>query len=93
MTARLRPLCADWPEDLFNAMIDRLTDITLRYEGRDTAMYDRRSTDLLVSELKAVLEKSETARKADDGPNTGGMAVSLLLPIVIELVAKLPTRV
>lgn len=93
MTARLRPLCSDWPEDLFNAMIERLTDITIRYEGRNAVMYDRRSTDLLVSELKAVLERSESARDSDDGAGSGGPAVSLLLPILADFVVKLPARI
>jgi hypothetical protein len=92
MAARLRPLCADWPEDLFMAMIDRLTDITLKYEGRSGSTYDRRSTDVLVSELKAALERSESARDTPD-QGSASLAVALLLPVLAEVVGNIPLRI
>jgi hypothetical protein len=92
ISARLRPLCSDWPEDLFSAMVERLTEITMKYEGRGAAMYDRRSTEMLVNELKAVLERSENSRDSGSGRNATGL-VSLLLPITMELLHNLPTRI
>jgi hypothetical protein len=92
ITARLRPLCMDWPEDLFAAMVERLTEITMKYEGRSAAMYDRRSTETLVNELKAVLERSEAARGGEGGTSAPGL-VSLLLPVTMELLNTFPTRI
>lgn len=92
ITARLRPLCIDWPEDLFTAMVERLTEITLKYEGRSPAAYDRRSTETLVNELKAVLERSEAARDDQGGTSATGL-VSLLLPMMIDLLHTLPARI
>jgi len=64
MTERLRPVCAEWPEDAFSQMVARLADITLRYEGISalTDAYDRRTTDRLIAELHEAIEKSESAR-------------------------------
>ena len=90
--SRLRPLCGDWPEELFVAMVERLTEITMKYEGRSPAMYDRRSTELLVNELKAALDRSESARDRDRGTGAGGLAI-VLLPIVLQLLDTLPTRI
>jgi hypothetical protein len=63
MGARLRLVCADWPDDEFDPMVRQLAEITLKYEGRATSgMYDRRATDRLVAELRSALEES-TARR------------------------------
>lgn len=63
MTPRLRPICAEWPEETFNAMVRRLAEITLKYEGNATGgQYDRRSTDRLVAELKGALEHSAATK-------------------------------
>jgi hypothetical protein len=92
ITARLRPLCMDWPEDLFHAMVQRLTEITMKYEGRSPAMYDRRSTEMLVNELKEVLERSEASRDGERNTGVDGL-VSVLLPLAMELLHNLPTRI
>lgn len=64
---RLGPTCADWPPELFAAMVERLAEITIRYSGRTSvSTYDRRSTDRLIEELKSALAKSQAARGADD---------------------------
>jgi hypothetical protein len=64
---RLRPVCLQWPDDLFDSMVQRLADITLRYEDRVTeGSYDRRTTERLVRELKAALERSEQRRDSHD---------------------------
>jgi len=57
---RLAPVCADWPPDLFDAMVHRLTEITLKYQGISASdVYDRRSTDRLIDDLRAALERSQ----------------------------------
>jgi hypothetical protein len=33
MTARLRPVCSEWPADYFAQMVSHLADITLKYEN------------------------------------------------------------
>ena len=64
LTLRLGPVCPQWPEELFNAMVERLADITLRYEPHASAsMYDRRSTDRMVDELRTALERSKDVRE------------------------------
>lgn len=63
MAIRLRPVCADWPDDLFNTMIERLADVTLKFEGTSSpSTYDRRSTDRLVDELREALERNEEGK-------------------------------
>jgi hypothetical protein len=63
LTARLRPVCSQWPQHLFDEMIERLADITLKYDrGFATPTYDRRSTDRLVADLKSALERSQSTR-------------------------------
>lgn len=66
MTARLRPYCSGWPQDYFERMVRRLAEITVKYEGSVSGgVYDRRSTDRLVAEMRKVLEQSEHLR--DEG--------------------------
>ena len=63
LTARLRPTCAEWHDDLFAAMVERLADITMKYDVQAIAStYDRRSTDRLIDDLKAALTRSESRR-------------------------------
>lgn len=68
IAARLKPVCEDWPVELFEQLVDNLASITLRYEGRaTTASYDMRSTDALVHKLTEGLAKSQSVRT----PTTG----------------------
>jgi len=61
---RLATLCADWPVEDFDAMVERLTTITLKYQGRTAGdTYDRRSTDRIIDELRDVLERSMKRRR------------------------------
>lgn len=61
--ARLRPVCADWPPDLFQQIVESLAAITLKYEGISTAgSYDLRATDALVGRLVEGLEQSAVTR-------------------------------
>lgn len=63
ISARLKAVCADWPEDEFEAMVHRLAGITLKYVSHGSVgAYDRRATDRLVDELKTALERNEAAR-------------------------------
>ena len=59
---RLGPACREWPADLFDSMVEGLADITLKYERATTSVYDRRTTDRLVEDLKDALGRSEEAR-------------------------------
>jgi len=64
---RLRPLCADWSDEVFDDMVRRLAEVTLKYEGVSSpGSYDRRATDKLVEELKRAFESSEGARDGKD---------------------------
>jgi hypothetical protein len=66
LIARLRPVCEQWPDDLFDAMVDRLADITVKYDRLASGgSFDRRSTERLVSELKDALERNQAARGED----------------------------
>lgn len=67
LTARLRPTCADWPDELFTAMVERLADITIKYSGQaSVSTYDRRSSDRLIKDLKDALARSEATRDRPD---------------------------
>jgi hypothetical protein len=70
IAARLRSVCAGWPDEVFNEMVDRLAYITVRYDGLATDTYDRRTTDRLVADLKSMIERSESARRPPDDANT-----------------------
>lgn len=61
---RLRPVCSDWPEDMFEEVVRELAVITMKYEGSATpSMYDRRRTDRLVDDLKDIVGRSERHRE------------------------------
>lgn len=69
LSIRLRPVCADWPAELFESMIEGLADVTMKYEGiASPSSYDRRTTDRLVADLKDALARNEQAR--DERPET-----------------------
>ena len=61
---RLRPICENWPDALFDQMIRQLAEITVKYEvdGGGMRAYDRRGTDRLVADLKELLDRSERHR-------------------------------
>ena len=71
LETRLRRVCAGWPASEFEAMLDRLAEVTLRYEGvaadelsaRLPLLYDRRATDRIIADLKETLERNQTARQ------------------------------
>lgn len=60
---RLRPVCAQWPTELFDGMVDGLANITLKYEHADpSSVVDRRATDRVIDDMKDALQRSEKAR-------------------------------
>ena len=60
---RLRPVCDSWPEPQFERMIRQLAGITVKYEVREgIRVYDRRGTDRLVADMKALLARNERLR-------------------------------
>jgi hypothetical protein len=67
LTIRLRPVCANWPEPMFQEMVRQLAEITVKYEGHDgLAEYDRRGTDRLVSDMRNLLERSQNQRDSGE---------------------------
>jgi hypothetical protein len=67
IAARLRGVCADWPDDLFETMVERLASVTLKYQSESALPgYDRRTTERLLSDLKAALARSEDMRREDE---------------------------
>ncbi|MEX2154711.1 MAG: hypothetical protein WD825_15320 [Gemmatimonadaceae bacterium] len=63
IAARLRPVCAEWPAEVFDDMVARLAEITNRYDGSSTSIsYDGRITDQLVAEMKELADRSAAAR-------------------------------
>jgi hypothetical protein len=65
LARRLRPVCSQWPEEQFNQMVERLAEITIKYDRGFAMPYDRRATDRLVADLRGVLERSQTVREGD----------------------------
>ena len=63
LTARLKGVCAEWPEGEFQEMVQRIADITIKYEARIDSVYDRRTADRLVEELNDVVDRSRIARE------------------------------
>jgi hypothetical protein len=72
LTKRLRPVCEQWPDALFTAMVEHLADITVKYDERlGVSNYDRRTTDRLIADLKEALKRSESVRNgAEDADAT-----------------------
>ena len=71
LRVRLRGVCADWPEDMFDEVVRELAAITLKYEGVATPnQYDRRHTDRLVTDLKEIVGRSKRLRTDEDRPGS-----------------------
>jgi hypothetical protein len=63
IAARLRPVCVEWPPEIFDDMVARLAEITARYDGGSTSSsYDGRITDQLVAEMKELADRSAATR-------------------------------
>ena len=66
---RLRGVCAHWPDDQFETMIEQIANITIKYDrALPAGSYDRRSTDRLIADLKEVLTRSESSGQHDAEP-------------------------
>ena len=60
---RLKPVCDQWPKELFDGMVDGLASITLKYDHADpSSVVDRRATDRMIDDMKDALHRSEKAR-------------------------------
>ena len=65
---RLKPVCEQWPDDLFDGMVDGLAKITLKYDHADpSSVVERRETDRMIDDMKDALKRSE-----DTGKPAGG---------------------
>ena len=64
--ARLRPVCPDWPESLFQAVISQIVEITIKYDSSEKGdlIYDERIARELVADLKALSDRSAEVRAA-----------------------------
>ena len=90
LTRRLKTICAEWPEQEFQEMVEHLADITMKYEGRISSVYDRRTADRLVTELNEALERSRAVKDKLLGPDSG--TVSAIVLAVHEMLGALSTR-
>lgn len=90
LTQRLKAICAEWPEQEFQEMVEHLADITMKYEGRISSVYDRRTTDRLLTELNEVLDRSRAVKDKLLGPDSG--TVSAIVLAVQEMLRALSTR-
>ena len=60
---RLKPVCDQWPAQLFDGMVDGQAKITLKYDHADpSSVVDRRTTDRLIDEMKDALDRSEKTK-------------------------------
>ena len=63
---RLRPVCQQWPPDLFDGMVDGLAKITLKYEHADPAsVVEPRTTDRTVGDMSHAADRSAKARESE----------------------------
>ena len=69
--SRLRPVCPDWPEALFQALVSQIVELTLKYDRRPEGEFvlDPRITEQLIAEMKDLVERSaEVREEAPDPP-------------------------
>ena len=63
---RLRPVCEQWPPELFDGMVEGLAQITLKYEhAAPTSVVDRRATDRMIDDMHDALRRSENSRDTE----------------------------
>lgn len=62
--ARLKPVCADWPEPLFAAVVSQIVAITVKYDrsGVTPITYDQAATERMISGLKLLADQSANFR-------------------------------
>lgn len=63
--ARLRPVCADWPEELFQTVLDQIVAITVKYDRQSVipALEDREGTESLIADLKDLARRNSAFRR------------------------------
>jgi hypothetical protein len=63
IAGRLEPVCRDWPTEMFDEMVRGLAALTLKYEhSAAPGAYDRRTTDRLIDEMKALAQRNAEVR-------------------------------
>lgn len=63
IAARLKPVCEQWPDGLFNDMVEGLAQITMKYDHAEpTSVVDRRATDRMIEDMKDAVQRSENSR-------------------------------
>ena len=67
LRARLGPVCESWPDDLFESMVQRLAELTDKYNGSASpSIYDRRATERLAAEKRTAMDRSDAPGKPSD---------------------------
>ena len=67
IAARLTAVCRDWPAEMFEEMVRGLAALTLKYEhAAAPGAYDRRTTDRLIEEMKALATRNAEVRNTID---------------------------
>jgi hypothetical protein len=63
--SRLRPVCPDWPEELFQAVVSRIVELTIKYESggaKADLLLDPRISDDLFAEMKDAADRGAEVR-------------------------------
>lgn len=70
ITARLQPVCAEWPAERFTTLVDSVARITLKYELIGAMPpgepYDRQSTEQLIGDMKDLARRSAELHKTEE---------------------------
>jgi hypothetical protein len=70
IAVRLQPICADWPDERFAALVDSVARITLKYEligSRPPGeTYDRDATERLIGDMKDLARRSAELHETDE---------------------------
>ena len=77
---RLRPICSDWPEPLFQEVVSKIVEFTIKYERRAaTSLLPPAlavtATEALIADLKDIVERSAEVREkgpTQDAPPPAG---------------------
>ena len=63
ITQRLLPVCGDWPDQLFQQLVNSITEITLKYDDRsERIVYDTTRSVRLIADMRNLAEKSADMR-------------------------------
>jgi hypothetical protein len=67
ISARLRPLCQHWPQEMFEEMVHGLAALTFKYET-SPPVYDPAPTEKMIADLKSIAAESAELREKTDHP-------------------------